>query len=145
MDYRKIRQRLERLSSSAAQQMGPSFFLLFGSISICLSVGPALASEAGAAWGTTGSTSGTAGFAQSSLLHANNGTAAVYAERGRDALLPGSTMTTIGVFNQLSVMGDNNTLTTDQAGTNSGSVTTNTDLTYEKTIAAPEQTLFAQP
>ena len=105
----------------------------------------ASAFDAGSAWGTAGSSSGTTSFMQSAATHANNGTAAVYSEQGRDAQLPGSTITTIGVFNQLSVIGDDNNLTTDQTGDNSGTVTSNTDLTYQETYAAPRQTLFTQP
>ena len=82
---------------------------------------------------------------QSAATHANNGTAAVYSEQGRDAQLPGTTITTIGVFNQLSVIGDSNSLTTDQTGDNSGAVTSDTDLTYHETFVPVPQTLFEQP
>lgn len=120
-------------------------FLVFTGASFHLLSGPAQAFDGGSAWGTSGSASGTTTFAQSSALHANNGTAAVYVEQGRDAQLPGSTITTIGVFNQLSVIGDNNTLTTNQTGTNSGDVTSDTNLTYQEQIAPLQQTLFEQP
>ena len=54
-------------------------------------------------------------------------------------------ITTIGVFNQLSVIGDSNTLTTDQTGDNSGAVTSTTDPTYDTTYVTPKPTLFTQP
>lgn len=104
---------------------------------------PAYGFDAGSAWGTTGTVANS--FAQSSATHANNGTAAVYAEQGRGAQLPGSSITTIGVFNQLSVIGDGNSLSTDQTGTNSGDVTSDTDLTYQEHIDLLDQTLFLQP
>lgn len=119
-----------------------TLLLLISVAMVQLSSGSAMAFEAGAVWGTTDSSSGPAGFAQSSVLHTNNGTAALYADQGRDAMLPGSTITTIGVFNQLSVMGDGNNLSTDQTGTNSGAVTSDTDLTYQRQAAPLEQTLF---
>jgi len=111
----------------------------------CLLASPALAFDAGSAWGTTGSSGGSNGFLESSALHANNGSAAVITENGRDSLLPGASITTIGVFNQLSVVGDDNTVTADQTGDNSGDVTSDTDISYHEEIQLLEQPLFPAP
>ncbi len=103
-----------------------------------MAANPTNAFDAGVGWGTTGSSAGNDPFTSSAATHANNGMAAVYAEQGRDAQLPGATITTIGVFNQLSVVGDENTLTTSQTGENSGDVTSDTDLAYENIFVEPE-------
>lgn len=105
----------------------------------------AFAFDTRSAWGTANGGSGTNFFALSASTHANSGTAAVYADSGRDSMLPGASITTIGVYNNLSVIGDDNVLTTDQTGTNTGSVTSDTDLTYEtheQAVTPPSQTLF---
>ncbi|MBL4876957.1 MAG: hypothetical protein JKY10_10755 [Cohaesibacteraceae bacterium] len=67
-------------------------------------------------WGTgTGST-------VSAFSHLDAATLAVLAAQGRASVLPGASVISTGVLNSITVIGDNNVLTSDQQGENNGNV-----------------------
>jgi hypothetical protein len=59
----------------------------------------------------------------SSSNHVRDAQSAVIVEGGRTTLLPGASINTIGVLNEINVVGDNNIIDADQTGTNTGDVT----------------------
>lgn len=63
---------------------------------------------------------GTASAGSASFSHINDANAAIIAAQGRNSLLSDVTVNSIGVFNQISVVGDDNLLTSTQEGENNG-------------------------
>ncbi|SOE08295.1 hypothetical protein SAMN05877838_0004 [Hoeflea halophila] len=86
-----------------------------------LSVTTVQAQDRTAAWGTLGSYSG--------IDHSGSAVTAVITAQGRTAILPGASITSIGVVNEITVVGDNNLLNSTQEGTNSGDVTSTVTVT----------------
>ena len=65
-------------------------------------------------WGT--------GTATATFNHLDAATMAVLAAQGNQSVLPGASVVSTGVLNTITVVGDNNLLTTDQQGENNGDV-----------------------
>jgi len=94
-----------------------------------LSESPAWSADAGQLWGgAVRPPAGALSFTGSSDRHYVDGLGAVTIEGGGNTLLPGASLNAIGVYNQISVVGDNNMIDAIQDGDNSGDVTNTVDL-----------------
>ncbi len=72
-------------------------------------------------WGTQSANSH---LQPSQLDHFQDSQNAVLVAGGGDSLLPGATVNSVGVLNQISVVGDDNLIDAIQSGTNTGDVAT---------------------
>lgn len=94
---------------------------------IMLSATMCFATDRGVSWGTVSVGSGAPATA-SATNHALDGQTAIIVDGGSDTLLPGATLNSVGVLNEINVVGDNNLVDATQTGTNSGNVTTTVNL-----------------
>ncbi len=79
------------------------------------------AGDASVVWGTQSGASSENALS-SSLFHRSGGEIAIQENLGRDAPAPGTALTSIGSFNNISIEGDGNTLESTQDANNDGSV-----------------------
>lgn len=82
-------------------------------------------------WGTSGSGSGSEGFAQSAVGHLALGNTAAQVQAAQTGMLSTSNITnmSIGSQNIVQVTGDNNTVTSKQKASTEGNVSTVSDIT----------------
>lgn len=90
---------------------------------ILLIANTGFATDRGVSWGAQlSATSSSAAF--SATNHLRDSQTAVTNSGGRDTLLPGATLNSVGVLNEINVVGDNNLVEATQTGTNTGDVST---------------------
>lgn len=82
------------------------------------------ATDRGVAWGNVSTVLGLGTAGTSSGLHNLDSQTAVTVAGGRNTLLPGATLNSVGVLNEINVVGDDNLIDATQTGTNTGDVTT---------------------
>ncbi len=88
-----------------------------------VSNGMAWATDPGILWGVLPrSGAGSPSATGSTDRHYIDSLTAISLRGGEDTLLPGATINAIGVFNEISVVGDNNMIDALQQGDNSGDV-----------------------
>lgn len=77
-----------------------------------------------ARWGTFSAIQHLIPFRQDHFQDSQN---AVIVDGGSNSLLPGATVNSVGVLNQISVVGDDNLIDANQSGSNTGDVSTTID------------------
>lgn len=82
------------------------------------------ATDRGVAWGNVSTFSSAGSAGASSGFHSLESQTAVTVAGGRNTLLPGATLNSVGVLNEINVVGDDNLIDATQTGTNTGDVTT---------------------
>lgn len=101
--------------------------VILGAIFVALSAQMLAATDRNVRWGTQPAAGAAA--AQSSVTnHLNDAQTAVIVAGGSNTLLPGATVNSVGVLNQISVVGDDNLIDATQSGTNTGDVSTNIEI-----------------
>lgn len=93
------------------------------SLAVALCAEAASASDRSVRWGIP-ATSRAPNITVSPTTHNIDSQTAVIVEGGRTTLLPGATINSVGVLNQVSVVGDDNLIDAMQTGTNNGDVST---------------------